>query len=1411
MGEMGGGKPLKDPPTTLKEAIDWLVLVGGDKAWEGTGEPEKLEEALKKLPGFDNTASSNRHFTRDKLSHIIYIYSQALDSAFLGYNGQNGIVLSGESYKSAYSGASWIDDNASEYAKIFLFLACLVFYFITFVYWMCKGNGRWANQMINNSGPRKKFLEAMGFPSNLLNLNKQSSLIENLLKDMPNAGFPELQASYGSGEVSSYDAFLTKLEANGSRDALPCPLTKCKIVSYAYLKSKANGGDVANAVNKIKTELVRLSTSPTSTSTFATDYFSKLTEHIRDLLGKIQSFDTNSVSSPSGSVSGTTLSLAALGGGAAAGTGAAYVFNVGAPLSSCPSNLKGAIDWILRVTGKDGGSNQNGTSQLAEEVKRLLESVKGSGSGLVADIEKVIGALIPGNTGLIAKLAEGLRQFIGYENGSAKIQPDVGIAVSNLPVERLRDAVLMFIAPFLGVLRYNHPDLKVQYATQLGEAVEACKKGVGCGEQGFEGALGTVETALGSVYSSLSGDIKNVLEKVKDVTQLKSKSAVQQLANGFMTYFNNVLEKVADDKEVKGASVNTQVSTLKDHLITLLTNVGQQTDTLPINVGDKTLGLQTNGLKTHIEKVNGSNGALKGLYTAFNSGNLRRSNTKAYALSAAAYNGVNLFVTVLQTDYTSYYKGAMWNQVSGEATKCAKMLLSCLPLIFNGLSYFYWKCSSNGGWTDMTLGSPEPKAFMGLTSIGANRVKSGRKGSDVESVMKTSFSEFSTAATSGQSYADFLKRFKGNCLTTWQGSSDANDNFLSGIYLCSTSYFRHQHQNKAANARPPSSIREMLYWLMGLTATPQFGDLLGHIHDVVGKGFKVAVSGSSNKNETLSADKVTSYILSTCYTCPSVLNVIQGRVPPEESQNEPWLHDLYSNAAFPFKYPTSGVALLYALSDYTYALQFQLSFLYKQCQDMYINTCGWQFCTFGKSINTTLATQIVTSHICVTGCSNTSQHTGGDHASGPCKHDKCGQAGNNASPLQAFLTDKLKGFSRGHPSDPSSHLATCSGSLCHVPMGFKSDQLRGDPKNGAQGGNISLTLKPFCGNPNTPLRQLCGTLTCLSKRAPRSLGDLFGFYWQVTGQLFYNIKNQDNDPSSSLNGAISTLLSKLKTVESGLLYVTLTANVKAIGNHFFGLSWHCHRKQDWKTVKRSSGGSYCDDHENSNKARDLMSLYDSECPNSTCGKYLQPLTMSDGATFADKYAFTYLSWAAHLTDELSESFQEFLEKLNIHTCKNCKHSCSHSSTSQCSCPSVVDCAVVLPHLYAYGFSFKDAFSLKGMQYESGRSKYTQTSKTKRQCSDIATQLQSVITGNPLSNLLTSIDAFLYAIRWEFFSKLSAFWSVYICLILYTFFFLLDTLHLRSHLKLSSSHTVPPLALLTSGNPLPVTKLKYIGH
>ncbi|GIX61253.1 variant erythrocyte surface antigen-1 family protein [Babesia caballi] len=88
-------------------------------------------------------------------------------------------------------------------------------------------------------------------------------------------------------------------------------------------------------------------------------------------------------------------------------------------LTDCPSNLKEAIDWILRVTGKDGQSGgQNASQELAKAVTQLLEGVKDINSKITIDHN------------LIDHLATGLAKFIGYDGaGSSNNIGNGGIAV----------------------------------------------------------------------------------------------------------------------------------------------------------------------------------------------------------------------------------------------------------------------------------------------------------------------------------------------------------------------------------------------------------------------------------------------------------------------------------------------------------------------------------------------------------------------------------------------------------------------------------------------------------------------------------------------------------------------------------------------------------------------------------------------------------------------------------------------------------------------------------------------------------------------------------------------------------------------------------------------------------------------
>ncbi|GIX64774.1 uncharacterized protein BcabD6B2_42090 [Babesia caballi] len=1113
----------------------------------------------------------------------------------------------------------------------------------------------------------------------------------------------------------------------------------------------------------------------------------------------------------------------------------------GKSLTDCPSNLKEAIDWILRVTGKDGQNpgGHNGTAGLQKAVTQLLEGVKDSAPELSSKFNEIKQALKSNPTSLVDNLASGLATFIGYNGTNGLIGVD-GIAVSNEPLERLRDAVLGFLAGFLGTLR-SHSDLKTA-GNNINNAIKALNGGVGNGKGEFEKAIQRADSALQRVNGSV--DIKKVLDAVKEVSQLNNKTKVKEFAGNVKMYFTNVLDKVEKDKSVTsvGKGLDTKVQELKRKLGTLVDKVGQQVATSPINVGDKTLGDQQS-LKTHIDTIYKSGtGALTELREAF-----PNNNPKAYALSAATYNATSNFLSQLQSGYQSHYQGATANELnsptSSDAAKCGKILLSCLPLIFSNLQHLYWKCKqekAQGGWKQMQLNGGDKKGtdlkhFMDLMAFSAHWLNGGKKGEDVERVMQTALNEFSTAAASAQSYGDFLKSLKEKAT---ESVKVPTTNPLSALFYCSKVYFQ-VCQAMVTQTRPPSSIREMLYFLAAMPYSTSYEGLEKHIGTLLPKALDVADSGLSTNRNTLSADQIQECLTASCAFSSSVLGLIQG---PGASKNtsEPWLFELFCNSAFQFKYP-SGTALFSKVSNYAYALQFQLHFLYQQCSNTYTVGCGWRHCRFGKGINNGSKTPVL-SHMC-NGyrCSDPSKcwHNGTNNSGGPdstnCTHNKggvgakCGTDGK-ASPLQAFLTDCLPGFSRGHPTNSTSHLSTCSGVLCHVPMGFNPNDLRAESNANTQGSHISLALQAFCGGFKTPLRHLSEKLGCLTKRTPRTLGDLFGFTWHLNGQLFNKdnivdqLKKAITQKPNSVQEFIERLTASLKSLtslpssaeDSGLvkslqtmapkipfLYQLLMTN----SDDFLPVTFFNLKGTDHNPKKPSQ---YNGTH------NDLYSLFNSDCSNpNTCGPYLYPLTHSDGATYAPRHASSYLSWVLYLSDDLQSWFQDMLDEFKNIDCKalgcvrcdNSNHKVGQHGTSSgtvCSCPSVVQCGGTLPLLYRHGFRYFNPAVLMGWSGGKG--------DNKRSCHQFAQQLQKVISSEaPLDKLITTIDNFLYAIRWEFFSKLSGFWTIYICIILYTFVFLLDTLRVRSHLHFPSSNRIAPISLLGTAKPPALknfTKLVY---
>ncbi|GIX63402.1 extracellular matrix-binding ebh [Babesia caballi] len=1455
---MGDGKPLKDPPTTLKEAIDWLVLVGGGFGGKGcgdTGEHDKLEAALKKLPGFYNTAFYNQDFKGDSLSDYIDRYAQALSSGFLGYNGWNSSEFTGNGligidgeYKSTYHNAKW-EDNASEYAKIFLFLACLVFYFITFLYWMCHSGGKWANGTITESNVLGQFLTAMGFTPTQLNRNKQGSEIaKHLDGSQGSAGSHELSEACGSGNsVSSYATFLQQLERVGPSKRPEYPLTICKRFSYEYLQSRYSGTDITNAIGAIKEELVNLSERFSSYASVNNDFYA-LQQKIKTLLGKIHTFDPNAVPSPVAPLAGAVTTLTAAGG-----AGAAYGLNLfgfqgivkalfGFKPFSCdsPSNLKEAIDWILRVTGKDGHDSSHGTTAitaLTQQVTQLLSEVGKSETKLGSKLDEIKNALgTSGSGNLITNLVKGLQQFIGYEGGmlSDSKTPKTnggGILPANVAKYQVCNAVLNFVISFLEGLC----GIKASGHGEVWKVIGKLRECVGTGQvpQGF----GTLVEGIGKKVEKNSGFNGDVGSKLKEmfgklkgiVTSHENQENVDNLETFLTKVFNG-----------QNSETSSDFKTLCDKLKALFEDgnlkSGMTTANKHLELSQLTSKLTP--ITNQAQKVNPS----------------RFTNSTAKALSAGVQSAAYAFLAEIKdpSQYTSFYKGVDNKDVNN--VQCAKIFLGCLPLYYQALTYISWGCHDNGGgWRNLTLAGGDLKSYFDSQGFLSPYVDRSKRGAHIAgSALKGFQAEFTKGMEGATSvttfpYASFATKLREKV----NGStSDYTDCPLSALYYGASCYFRYRQIATAKSAGgTPRTIREMLYFLAALQFSSAYDQINEHIGTLLNPSMSVADSSkpASGGNDTLSAADIKEYLTASCAFSSSVLGLIQG---PGASQNtsDPWLFELFCNSAFQFKY-TSGAILFSTISNYAYALQFQLLFLYQQCSNNGVK-CGWQECSYGRNVNKDSSGNSLQSHICPgfkcggdSRCTRTKGGTNCNHNNYNDQNNSCGK-GSNPSPLQAFITGALLSFGLSSSSTPNHMSDHPQGALCHTPMGFEATHLRQDP---GTGNYILSALRPICGDVSSPFRQLCEKLGCLTKRTPRTLGDMFGFIWHLNGQLFNTellkstLQTSLSSPSTqsikalltnSLTPPTGSLLStSLNTLESGFTFWGTLDGYFAVSDiavGLYGLNQHCHHQA---AQASSIGQPQLYKHtSNCTSANDLQSLLNGtkndnrtkheDCLKGSCGPYLSPLTHSAGATYAPVHASVYRSWLAYLTDDFHEWFQNLFDEFknidcsktgcrkpasgNQQACTSHKAGTHGASSGSCTCDSVVHCGGVLPVLYGHGFRYYSPILLMGGS--------TRSDDSKRSCDKFDDALSNVLAeGAPLTKLLQSIDDFLYLFRFYFFYNQSAFWSIYVCIILYTFFFLLDTLRVRSHLHFPSTNSIAPISLLGAGKAPALkkfTKLTY---
>ncbi|GBE58509.1 ribosome binding protein [Babesia ovata] len=478
----------------------------------------------------------------------------------------------------------------------------------------------------------------------------------------------------------------------------------------------------------------------------------------------------------------------------------------------------------------------------------------------------------------------------------------------------------------------------------------------------------------------------------------------------------------------------------------------------------------------------------------------------------------------------------------------------------------------------------------------------------------------------------------------------------------------------------------MLHWLVGLTESGYIGTIKEHVRSLLREHNNDASQPHDTLEVTghptsLTAAHVSNTLTEACLYSASVLHRIKHK-DNSKAVSVPDFSSEYSKLC----YSIDPARLLCQLRDCVYACCHQLAFLKSQCYRKQ-SEGGWQECQYGRDVTSN-------------------------------------------SPLQDFLIDAPDSKFKTHPFDPCN---ICLKS--HVNMGFKQEDL---PEPQQTGKHISTILSPTCGGED-PLLTLSSYLTCLTRRTPRTTGELVSF--------FHNFGNELHKSSSQLS-PLGSALSK---------------------PHDHCPDWDCLEAEDLRAIEDIRGSApFNSNHQDQDHPKTLSTLVGCGIDNVKCPQHISPITYRAYALYSPGFVHTYLSWAVYLADRLWESLLKLhcdLENLQCHDSKpKALHPCDNA----------------LPLLYTHGFTPPEG-----------------TLQSSLTCSKFIAKLGDVVAGKPIASLMTCMDNFLYRVREPFIYTVFTLWLTAALYILIVLLYRMDVLRIRSHLLTTrASHIIDVKALLT---------------
>ncbi|GBE62961.1 Extracellular matrix-binding ebh, putative [Babesia ovata] len=375
-------------------------------------------------------------------------------------------------------------------------------------------------------------------------------------------------------------------------------------------------------------------------------------------------------------------------------------------------------------------------------------------------------------------------------------------------------------------------------------------------------------------------------------------------------------------------------------------------------------------------------------------------------------------------------------------------------------------------------------------------------------------------------------------------------------------------------------------------------------------------------------------------------------------------------------------------------------------------------------------------------------------------HPEC----TDKSPLQSYLNDCLPGHLPHQVSNVGCEplCNTCpsapSGMPCLTPLGFRG--FSGSIKTGKQ---LCKVLTKWFGNKHLP------SLLSLEPRPPATLAEHIGFALSLVNDWHDGKIVPKNSLQQALEASATDLSLRLYN-QPGDLTAALTAAYGSDSAKHGGCK-HPH-------LTHLAGTDVCTRHQAS--------------------PFLQALCRDSYDSLAYRHSDLYLSWAVYLPwtlyDLLLCLYTAFKEiSCRDWSCDACLHEgpCDPDShgvlnpkapVHGCRCPSIVQCTGVMPTLYQYGLTFKDAPALISQNTT---------------CFSFSTQLSQVLHSEYFRDLFHKCDEFLWHIRMPFLFTIVTLWLTATLYIAHSLLYRMDVLHIRSHLlTTSASHQLDVKALLS---------------